>query len=120
MYVVLIYSKGEAPLGIWGSWSFWLAIFIYFTREMESFLFSPQDRLYFHYALWPFIYFTHFPHKLFISKKKLQSPQCSNGGPLTYKWTSLCSRMISERLLGVRGVYTLQVGLSAFFYATVI
>ena len=24
--------------------------------------FPPQDRLYFHHALWPFIYFTHFPH----------------------------------------------------------
>ena len=31
-------------------WGFCLAI-IYFTREMESFIFSPQDRLYFRYAL---------------------------------------------------------------------
>ena len=44
-------------------WSFCLAIFIYFTREMESFICSPQDKLYFHHALWPFIYFTHFSHK---------------------------------------------------------
>ena len=42
-------------------WSFYLAIFIYFPREMESYIFSPQDRLYIHQALWPFtsIYFTH-------------------------------------------------------------
>ena len=53
--------------------------FFYFTREMESFiLFSPQDRLYFHHALWPFIYFTHFSHtNIYFQKVPLQY---SNGG----------------------------------------
>ena len=41
---------------------------------MESFIFSPQDRLYFHHALWPFIYFTHFPHKNIFSPKRLHAP----------------------------------------------
>ena len=50
---------------------------------MESFLFSPQDRPYFHQALWTCIYFTHFPHKNIYFQKKLH-PQYSNGGPLTY------------------------------------
>ena len=40
---------------------------------MESFIFSPWHRLYFHHALWTFIYFTHFPTKIFISKI-LQAP----------------------------------------------
>ena len=36
--------------------------------------FSPQDRLYFHQALWLFIYFTNFPHKN-IYLKKAPAPQ---------------------------------------------
>ena len=34
-----------------GDWRFCLAIFIYFARELESFIFSPLDRLDFHQAL---------------------------------------------------------------------
>ena len=41
------------------------------TREMD-----PKDRLYFHHALWPFIYFTHFPppKKIFIYQIRHLSP----------------------------------------------
>ena len=38
------------------------------------YLFQPVDKnIYFHHALWPFIYFTHSPQQIFISKK-LQPP----------------------------------------------
>ena len=46
----------------------------------KAFLFT-YIRLYFHHALWPFIYFTHFPTKICISENKLH-PYCSNGEPL--------------------------------------
>ena len=59
-----------------------------YAPEMESF-FSPQDRLYFHQALWPLIYFSHFPTKIFISKKlQPPPPRYSNCGPLTLILTS--------------------------------
>ena len=40
----------------------------------EAIFFSPLDRLYFHQALWPFIYFTHFSYKNIYFQKKLQVP----------------------------------------------
>ena len=43
--------------------------FLNFTRVMESLIFSPEDRLYLHHDLWPFVYSTYFPPKMFISKK---------------------------------------------------
>ena len=58
-------------------WSICLAIFIYFTKEMgcKALYYSPQNRLFFHHAFWPFIYFTYFPHKNIKNKtKKLQPP----------------------------------------------
>ena len=65
-----------------GGLEFYLAIF-YFTGEMEGLMpylvfFSPRDRLYFHHALWSFIYFTYFPKEndLFLPKK-LQPRQYS-------------------------------------------
>ena len=52
-----------APLEVGGGGGC-LAIYIYFTSEMESFLFSPQDRLYFHQA---FLFISSmFPTKIFI------------------------------------------------------
>ena len=61
------------PLDIGGGGAGFLA-WPFFTRETESFISSPQDRLYmyFHQALWPFIYLI-FPTKIFISKK-IQPP----------------------------------------------
>ena len=56
-----------------GGVEFCLAIFIYFTREMELKLYfftSGQDRLYFHNSLWPFIYFTHVSHKNIYFQKR--------------------------------------------------
>ena len=58
--------------------------FYLFHKGEERLIFSPQDRLYFHHALCPFIYFTHFPHKnIYIRKTPARPPrQYSNGGPL--------------------------------------
>ena len=75
--VAVFFSFVSGPplyIGGGGGWSSYLTISIYFTREMESFICSPQaqDRLYFHHALWTFIYFTHFPTQ--IISKKLQPP----------------------------------------------
>ena len=61
-----IYLRGlPLDIGGGGGWSFCLAISFYFTDQgrWKAMFPSPQDRLYFHHALWPFIYFTHFPHK---------------------------------------------------------
>ena len=62
----------------------WPFFFISQGRRKASF--SPiymQDRLYFHYALWPVIYFTHVSHK--DISKNLQVPlQYYNGGPLIF------------------------------------
>ena len=41
----------------------------YSTREMESWIFSPQDRLYFQQASWPFIFHPFFHHKIFCPKE---------------------------------------------------
>ena len=83
-------------------------LFIYFTREMESFIFLPQDRLYFHQALWPFIYFTHFPTKIFIFKRSPPPPPpkilrpivhkllLNAACPFTNRWTSLAMFKLSQ------------------------
>ena len=38
----------------------------------KAIFFSPQDRLYFHQALWPFIFLLIFPTKIFISSRPLK------------------------------------------------
>ena len=43
--------------------------------------FSPQDRLYFHHALWPFIYFSHFSPQKYLFPKN-SSPPCILMAPL--------------------------------------
>ena len=57
---------------------------LYLQREMESYMFTPQDRLYFHHALRRFLYFTNiFPQKYLFPKASSPPPlQYSNGGPL--------------------------------------
>ena len=54
--------------------------YLFRKGDGKLYFFSHQDRPSFHHALWPFIYFTHFPHKN-IYLKKIQSPKYSNGGP---------------------------------------
>ena len=49
--------------------------FLFISRGIwKALFFSPQYRLYFYHALWPFIYFTHFPHKIIYLKKRIQPP----------------------------------------------
>ena len=62
-----------------GPWSFCLAIS---QGDRKFYFFSPQDRLYFHRALWPFIYVTHFLHKKYIFPKKLEAPSILMLAPL--------------------------------------
>ena len=49
----------------------------YFTRQMETFIFSPQDRLYFHHVLWPLLHPFFLQNSLFL--KKPPPFQYSNG-----------------------------------------
>ena len=72
------------------------AIFIYFTRNSESLIFQPQDRLeiyiylfmYYRHTLWPFLYFTHAPpphpptKKIFLGRKSPHALHYSNMCPL--------------------------------------
>ena len=61
------------------AWRFCLAIFIYYTREMESYfrIGCISTRPYGHLFISPI-----FPTKIFISRKLQPTPQYSNGGPL--------------------------------------
>ena len=90
-----VWVKGP-PWDIWGeAWSFCLAIFIYFTREIESFNFFHLrigwkylfqylyfiyfslpcgKNIYFHHILWSFIYFTHFYYKNIYFQKTPAPP----------------------------------------------
>ena len=96
--------------GPWGeAWRFCLAIFIYFTKEIESFDFvHPRigwkylfqylyyiylnllcgKNNYFHHILWPFIYFTHFSYKkiiknIYFQKKSRPLPSILMVAPLS-------------------------------------
>ena len=75
--VALLYAYKRASIRYLGrlkflSGHFYSLIHKAKAREIESFIFSPQHRLYFYHALWPFIYFTHFLHRFFF--KQLQPP----------------------------------------------
>ena len=54
------------------------------TRHIKSFIYSPQDKLYFHHALWQ-LFFSYFSHKNIFFKRPPAPPppQYYNSGPLT-------------------------------------
>ena len=59
------YAVRGPPLDIWGGGLTFLPGYFYlFHKGDGKFYFSSQDRLYFHQALWPFIYLTHVSHKI--------------------------------------------------------
>ena len=92
--------------GVGGGVFAWQFLFIPQGRRTALFS-SPQDRMSFHRALWPFIYFTHFSHKniYFQKNSRRPPPQYSNSGPSLCNHVALLAKVPLVLVLIILSVY---------------
>ena len=75
------------PLDIW--WGFLPGHFFSFHKGDGKLIFSPQDKLYFHHALWLYLFHPFFPQNNLLPKKLQASRSILMAVPLR-RWRGVC------------------------------